>query len=186
MTTRPVWQNPASISPSRPLAVQAGRLRLIPFDSAFADLVATWVRSEEEAFWLAPHTAAPLTGEKVRGWVGENRQPFMLCETAAPEPLAYGELNLLHIARREYWLGHLVVRPERRGQGLGVELTRGLIRMAFDHFAATRVALVVFEGNQPAIACYKACGMIFDGREKHRFPAYNRDCELVRMAITRF
>lgn len=185
MAARQVWQNPGPLGASAALDLRAGRLQLSPFDPGFADLVASWVRSEEEAFWLAPHTDPPLTGDKVRGWIGENRQPFMLLQSGVAEPVGYGELNLLNIARREYWLGHLIIRPERRGAGLGAELTRGLIRLAFEQFGASRVALVVFEGNQAALDCYRACGLIFDGRERHRFPAYDRECELVRMAVSR-
>jgi ribosomal-protein-alanine N-acetyltransferase len=159
-------------------------LLLLPFDPRYAERVVSWVRSPREAFWLAPRTTLPLTAEKVRRWAGPGRSPFMLITSDDPEPLAYGELNELRRRRDEYWLGHLIVDPRRRGRGLGRQLTQMLLHQAFQIRHARRVSLVVFPQNLAAIATYRAVGMRADGYETHRFRIRARPEHLLRFIAT--
>ncbi|MEW6249512.1 MAG: GNAT family N-acetyltransferase [Planctomycetota bacterium] len=173
-----------AVHPSRHVA-NASACRLAPFDPRWAEHVVAWVRTPLEAYWLAPKTPPPLTAERLVSWRGADQQPFMLLAPGSPGPVAYGELNRLSGTRREYWLGHLIVDPNQRGRGLGVQLTRLLLAEAFDHRGARRVTLVVFPENQVALRCYRAAGMCEDGCEWHYFPAYDRRESLVRLTATR-
>lgn len=159
-------------------------LRLEPFAEAHADVVASWVRTPREAYLLAPRTAPPIDAAKVRGWCGAGQGQLVLCESGRTDIVAYGELNELHANRGEFWLGHLIVDPRRRGEGLGYELTRQLLMRAFFRFRARRVSLVVFAENHPAVECYKRAGMYPDGYELHELPAYGGPARLLRMAAT--
>ena len=160
-------------------------LRLTPFEARYADRVLSWVRGPREAYWLAPRTKPPLTVEKLRAWARPGRTPLMLVPPGQPEPLAYGELNVLNEQRRDYWLGHLIVDPRQRRHGLGRRLTELLLHRAFDRLAARRVSLVVFPENVAAVACYRAAGMCDDGCETHYFAIYRRRERLVRLVATR-
>lgn len=157
--------------------------RLERFDPRHAELVASWVRSEREAYWLAPHTPPPITAERVLGWSVEGRHALQLMEGGTPVPVAYGELNVLNAAAREYWLGHLIVDPDRRGRGLGVRLVELLIERGFRRLGARRISLVVFTDNVVAQRSYRSAGMRDEGYEVHRFPAYGTSERLLRMAI---
>jgi RimJ/RimL family protein N-acetyltransferase len=157
--------------------------RLERFDPRHTELVASWVRSEREAYWLAPHTPPPITAERVLAWSMEGRHPLQLMEGGALAPVAYGELNVLNASAREYWLGHLIVDPERRGRGLGVRLVELLIQRGFQHLGARRISLVVFTDNLVAQRSYRAAGMREEGYEVHRFPAYGTSERLLRMGI---
>lgn len=156
-------------------------VRLEPFDPRLADRVVEWVRTPLDAYWLAPQTPPPLTVEKIVGWFGEGRRPFQLVDAATNALLGYGELNELSLKPGEFWLGHLIVDPGRRGCGVGRELVRRLLGRAFSRMGATRVTLVVFPENAPAIACYRSAGMIEDGYEVHHFAAYGTTAALLRM-----
>lgn len=173
----------AVIPVTKPTA--APTLRLTPFDQRYAELVVAWVRDPQEGFWLAPRTAPPLTADKVRAWTQPGRNPFMLVEGDAPEPLAYGEANALRHTRNEYWLGHLIVDPHYRGRGLGRRLTELLLRQAFHVYRARRVSLVVFRQNAPAVATYRSTGMRADGYETHRFGPSRRPERLLRFVANR-
>jgi RimJ/RimL family protein N-acetyltransferase len=159
-------------------------LRLRAFDPVYAERVLSWVRDAREAYWLAPRTEPPLTADKVRAWVGPGRNPLMLVSPGQPEPLAYGELNLLNEKRRQYWLGHLIVDRQQRGCGLGRRLTELLLHRAFRFHAARRVSLVVFPENKRAVACYQAAGMHKDGFETHYFLPYRCRERLLRLVAT--
>ena len=160
-------------------------LRLDSFDPALADVVASWVRDEHEARLLAPATRPPLTARRVLDWAGPGREPLSLWEPDVAGPIGYGELNVLHNRRREFWLGHLIVDPVHRGRGFGTWLTRLLLRRAFSRKNARRVTLVVVPENEPAIASYRAAGMRPDGHETHAFPASDDRIRLLRMVATR-
>ncbi len=160
--------------------------RLLPFQPAWAELVVSWVQDAREAYWLAPLTAPPLTPVEVLRWHKPDHNPFALVVQHNPDPIGYGEVNRLEGRNREYWLGHLIVDPRRRGKGYGAQLTRLLLREAFEERGARRVTLVVFPHNEAARACYRAAGMREDGYEWHTFPAYGRRESLVRFAATRW
>lgn len=155
--------------------------RLEPFDPRHGQRVLCWISSPQEAYWVAPRTAPPLTVEEVLQWEAPGHQPFLLHEKGRAEPIGYGELNLLNGSARRYWLGHLIIDPLQRGRGYGLQLTRLLLWRAFTRHAAREVSLVVFPENRPAIACYQAAGMRAAGHETHAFAAYGRRVRLLRM-----
>ncbi len=109
----------------------------------------------------------------------------MLLPQGEDDPVAYGEVNRLSRATGRYWLGHLVVNQERRGEGFGSQLARKLLAYAFERLNASEVSLVVFPGNRQAIACYAAAGMAPDGYEVHEFATAGRAERLMRMAVRR-
>ena len=172
---------------ARPVGASLPAMRLEAFDPRFADVVASWVRSDTEAYHLCPRSQPPITAAAVRGWVvtDDDRRAHQLAPLGRAEPLAYGELNLLSAERREYWLGHLIAAPEWRGRGVGVELVRLLAARAFVRCGARCVSLVVFPDNDAAIRCYRRAGFSDDGFESHRFPPDFRAGDLRRMVLER-
>lgn len=172
-------------------------LRLRAFDVSQASVVASWVRSDEEARMLAPRVAPPMGIETILGWAGPGLCQFVLAPADAVDHfgtirsqtdeqehaiVGYGELNELDPARRSYWLGHLIIDPAQRGMGYGLQLTRLLVARAFERCGARRVTLVVFPENLTAVACYKRAGFEPDGFENHR-SADGRSFRLLRMAV---
>jgi RimJ/RimL family protein N-acetyltransferase len=156
--------------------------RLVPFERAWAELVASWVRDAREAYWVAPKSKPPVTAHEVLRWQRPGHQAYAVVRGDVEAPIGYGELNPMPQPQRHYWLGHLIVDPAVRGNGYGVQLTRLLVEEALERRGARRVTLVVFPENVVALACYRAAGMVDDGCEWHNFPLYGR-CEcLVRLS----
>ncbi len=160
-------------------------LRLDPFDPRGAPIVASWVRTRREAYWLAPQTAPPITAADVLRWRRPRGCPLELRRAGDDRLLGYGEVNLLNADRRAYWLGHVIVAPDQRGRGLGRRLTHLLLAHAFEVCGARRVSLVVFPENRAAVACYRAAGMIDEGVETHYFEAWGRSERLLRLGASR-
>ncbi len=159
--------------------------RLVPFEPAWAERVISWVRGENESYWLAPKSVPPLTSAELLRWCKPDHNPYLLVASDRAEPVGYGEVNRIAGPRRQYWLGHLLVDPAFRGRGYGVQLTALLLAEAFEQRGAQRVTLVAFPENTAALACYRAAGMVEDGWEWHTFPAYGRRACLVRLAASR-
>ena len=175
-----VWIPQMAAEPiTKPGRVRAPQLQA--FEPRYADLVVSWVCGAREAYWLAPRTKPPLTAAKVLAWAGAGRTPLMLVSPEHPRPLAYGEVNVLNHGRCEYWLGHVIVDPRKRGRGLGRRLTEQLLLRAFRRYGARCVSLVVFPENETALACYRTAGMQEDGFETHYFPSYRRHERLRRL-----
>ncbi|MBI5865474.1 MAG: GNAT family N-acetyltransferase [Planctomycetes bacterium] len=156
-------------------------LRLDPLTPDRLHVISSWVCTEADAYFLAPRTPPPITPEQIRSWAAPGHQQNVLAEVGCDGIVGYGEVNELNVARGEYWLGHLIVDPARRGEGLGVQLTRMLARRAFDRFLARAVSLVVFPENRPAVECYKRAGFEPEGYETHDLPPYRKQARLLRM-----
>ena len=99
--------------------MSADSLRLSRFLPHHSETVAAWVVDDLELFWLAPSTRAPLTPEKVLAWAPHSGNPYVLCHEEDQAPIGYAELNPLREAQNRLWIGHLIVAPAWRGQGIG-------------------------------------------------------------------
>lgn len=72
--------------------------------------------------------------------------------------------------RATFSLGIFV--PERRGMGLGREVTKLVVRWGFLELGLHRLELEVLATNECAVRCYIACGFVHEGtrREAELYP----------------
>jgi len=143
-------------------------MELQPYNPIWGNLVAGWATSQEDAYWLAPGTVPPLTAEKVTAWKKPGGSSLVGFLEDSPFPVAYGELNPMQSEAAHFWLGHVIVEPALRGQGVGALFVRKILETAFSRQQARRVSLVVFPDNVGAIKCYRNCGFRIVGEEQHR------------------
>lgn len=163
---------------------RSGSYYLADFDRLMAPLIAAWVRSAQELFWLAPSTVVPLTAAKVVAWPGAEGSPRLFRRDAMVEPLGYCELNPMPGQQGHYWLGHCLIRPDQRGTGLGRIMIDLLLDEAFRR-SAYRVSLMVFPENLGAYRCYLSAGMREAGDQFKHFPTSNKRHRMVQMTISR-
>ncbi len=142
---------------------------LLPFREQHAATLVSWVKSESEMRWLAPSTPPPLTEEKVLSWQKPGGHAFVGYDDSCGDMVAYGELNPMGHRSDRLWIGHCLIRPDRRGRGIGQTFVRVLLKEAFDHLKSSRVSLIVFPDNQPAVRCYQRAGFAFISEEWHTF-----------------
>lgn len=159
--------------------------QLRPFHPLYAGLVASWVRDDDELFWLAPHTPPPITQEKVRAWTAERGRPRLFWSSSWPEATGYAEINDLREHSGDVWVGHFILAPSRRGKGLSVKMLRLLLDEAFGPLKAQRVALMVFPENEPAVRCYRGCGFRVTAHQDKTFVTRAGSYRMVEMAIER-
>lgn len=168
----------------------AGAYRLITFVPRHAPIVARWAETDEELLWLAPSTQPPLTAAKVGEWLkrGGHAFSFLRAEVggqrAEEHLVGYAELNPMRNTPDHLWIGHVVVRPDMRGKGVGRTLLRALVNEAFGSLGATRLSLVVFPDNIGALRCYAAVGLRMVGEECHRFGGIGPKRRLLRYEMT--
>lgn len=61
------------------------------------------------------------------------------------------------------YLGPVIVAPAARRAGVGFQMTRELLKIAFEQQELHRVELVVFTFNESAISCYEKAGFQTEG-----------------------
>jgi RimJ/RimL family protein N-acetyltransferase len=69
-----------------------------------------------------------------------------------------------HDRRARYAVG--ILDASRLGRGIGQDVTRTVLRHAFGDLGLHRVDLRVLAFNERAIACYRRCGFVEEGRER--------------------
>ena len=184
-----VEQSTVSSASSRahtgPRTSRAPAFFIAPFDHLFAPVVAAWPKTSLELSWLAPGTTAPLTPAKVCAWDREDGRRFLLLGAADDGPCGYAERNRMPDERRRYWIGHFVIDPARRGEGLSHVFFHNLVVHAFEEMGAAEVLLVVIPENAAAVRCYERGGMVVCGRESKRFNATGIRHSFLRMSLTR-
>jgi len=155
------------------------------FTSADAGIVAAWVDSAQTRRWVSPSASGPITADVVNEWLKPGGRAFVLTNRDVATPVGYGEINPMRSYRDHDWLGHLIVRPNERGRGIGRVLVVELLRHAFGERGVRKVSLVVFPGNLPAIRCYLAVGFHMRGEEFHRFGGSSRAHRLIHLQMDR-
>jgi RimJ/RimL family protein N-acetyltransferase len=158
-------------------------LRLKPFRQRFASVVARWVQTPEELRLVAPGTEPPLTAAKVGRWKKPAGQALVLVRDGEGEPIGYGELNPMRSDRTHLWLGHVVLSPRERGNGIGQAFVRALVSYAFERLTANRISLIVFPDNQPALRCYRRVGFEDVGEEYHDFLTRGQKHRFLRLEV---
>lgn len=168
-----------------PIPADGDLFGLQPFDPQHAETVAEWVRSDRELFWLSPRTPAPLTATKITRWGRGQGCQLVYRAPRESDPCAYAELNEMPEGHDHWWLGHCLVAPSRRGQGLGGRIVRLLLECAFLVRHAQRVSLVVFPENVGAVRCYRRAGLSERGDVYRRFATRDGTHRMLYMSIDR-
>lgn len=159
--------------------------RLSLFAAPNAATIAAWIRSPRELIWLAPGTPPPVTAEKVAAWGKQRSNRYLFCTADAPRPAGYAELNEIPGQPTQWWIGHFIIDPDRRGRSLGARFAQALLARAFVELGAKEVVLVVFPDNKRAINCYQRSGMQLVGQERKYFKSTGAEHLFLRMAISR-
>ena len=146
-------------------------------------MVATWTVDDAELFLVAPKTLPPLTTAKVVAWPGRDGHPLLLCNETEEQPLGYIELNPMPGEPAHLWVGHCLIRPDRRGAGLGRVMVSLALDQAFTFRSAERVSLVVFPYNRKAMTCYSAAGFLQEGEQTKYFSTTRKRHTMLQMSI---
>lgn len=146
-------------------------IRLRPFKPTDSEIIATWFDDEIAFnFWSGGQYTYPLTPQQItyKSKIYESdKNAFMM--TALDENgdicghfifrLANYEKNSLH-------MGHIVVSPNKRGQGLGKAMIQTALKYAVEIMGMKRITLGVYADNIPARKCYESIGFKEYSQEK--------------------
>lgn len=127
----------------------------------------------EEA-WLRNLVSSPMSFAHV----------FFAIETKDGRHIGNCDLGALP-EDRAATLGIMIGEPDCWSRGYGSDAVTTLLRFAFDEMNLNKVALTVFDGNARALACYRRCGFVEEGRMRQARYFAGAHHDLVIMSVLR-
>jgi RimJ/RimL family protein N-acetyltransferase len=164
-------------------------LDLLPFTETDIDRLISWVPSPEAHFvWTASGFEYPLDRGTFRKFLAESAQKgdrliFKAVERESGEAVGHIELGAIQPLHRSLRIGRVLIAPEARGRGLGDEMMRRALEIAFGELRMHRVELGVFDVNTRAIACYERVGFRREGVRREAWRALGRTWSEVLMSV---
>lgn len=127
---------------------------------------------------------SPLTLEGVTRWYERlERDPLAWVIEVDGKAVGHCRLNSFDEDNRSARYAIGIFDPTRWGKGFGTEATRLVLRHAFEDLQLHRVDLRVLSYNRRAIASFKKCGFVEEGRERDSAPVAGEWHTDVRMSI---
>ncbi|KAF8970124.1 acyl-CoA N-acyltransferase [Flammula alnicola] len=143
--------------------------------------------------------------EEFKEIIDKKAEMFCIIETIpSPSPIAVGEASSsdareIMTSKPQFvgftalWgnaeRGHrhsdysIVLMPEFWNKGYGQAITKFMVHYAFLHLNMHRISLVVYEGNERAIAVYKKIGFINEGRQRKARWCNGAWSDIIQMGI---
>ena len=171
------------------MAEQGKLVRFRAIEPEDAERAHRWINDREVTQFLMARYPFSLASE--RDWATQATKTNDFTETRfAIETLDGVHIGIcgLHRGRPEdRWadLGIMIGEAEYRSQGYGTDSMLTLLRFAFYQMNLNKVALGVFEINPRAMAVYKKCGFIEEGRGREEYYQDGRYIDVVRMGVLR-
>ena len=128
----------------------------------------------EEA-WLRDVTANPMSYER----------PYFAIETKEGEHIGNTGLFDVKPEDRKAKLGIMIGEKAYWSNGYGSDALRTLLAFAFDEMNLNRVELDVFAFNERAIAAYRKCGFIEEGRRRQALYRQGAYHDVIVMGVLR-
>lgn len=159
-------QGPASPL-ALPTAWQQGGVELAPLADEHHVLLVSWLSNPTTAHLTDLGVPAPVSPARAKELIEQQRPErgayfFLLADRSSHAPVGYGGLGMIDAKNRSGMIGMLIGEEAQRGQGLGVDAMRLLLRFAFDELNLHRVAGEVLTFNA---ACLRMCEKIGMRRE---------------------
>ena len=147
------------------------RIKLQPFHVRDTDQLAEWSATPEFLLqWAGSKFQFPLTRKQMRRHMRRTKtnpvtsMMYSAVLEASDEHVGNGEIGAINYVNNSATLQRILVGPEHaRGNGIGGQIIRGLLRVGFEQLNLHRIDLYVFDFNEAAIQCYKRQGMQIEG-----------------------
>lgn len=144
---------------------------LQPFTQDDIGRLLGWISSEEYLMmWSGPFFTHPLDQPQLEryiasaGQVPPIRKIYRAVLIETDEVVGHIELNNIDFRNMAATLSKVLVGdPARRGSGIGTQMVRSLLEIAFDQMHFHRMDLHVFDFNTPAVRCYQKIGFTIEG-----------------------
>jgi RimJ/RimL family protein N-acetyltransferase len=158
--------------------------------SDFKQLI-DWVDSPEFLLqWGGPGFDYPLNDTQLENYIenanNENADTlvYKVIDKETGEVIGHISLGKIDRKNQSARMGKVLVgNNTARGKGIGQQMIKEVLKIAFDGLKLHRVSLGVFDFNVPAIACYEKAGFIKEGLHRDSRKNGNEYWSLWEMSI---
>lgn len=141
-------------------------IRLEKFGKLDYDRLIAWIESEESMIQFSgPIFNFPITPDQLDKYIdSETRIAYKVIDSFSGEVIGHAELNNIDNKNRNARVCRILIGDKQnRNKGFGKAIIKELVRIGFDDLKLHRLDLGVYDFNQQAIKCYKACGFKIEG-----------------------
>jgi RimJ/RimL family protein N-acetyltransferase len=169
--------------------LEGSLVRLRPLEIEDVDRYVAWFNDPDVTRFLASRYAMSRASEvewlatRTRAPIGYDNAAFAVQTLAEGKHIGSVGLHDLNPEDRKATFGIVIGDKEFWDHGYGTDATFTLLRFAFDEMNLRRVMLHVDERNARAIACYRKCGFVEEGRLRGDRYAEGRYWDTVVMAV---
>jgi RimJ/RimL family protein N-acetyltransferase len=168
-----------------------GRLvRLRAMEATDVERAYTWINDREVTRFLMARY--PLSHADEEKWLtqasldnGFANDVRLAIETKEGVHIGNTGLHRISPEDRHASLGIMIGDKSYWSNGYGTDATLTLLCFAFHQMNLHRVDLGVFEFNERAIACYRKCGFVEEGRRREAYYQDGRYWDIVSMSVLR-
>lgn len=133
-------------------------IALRKFSYAGIDQLISWVTSPELLKQFAgPDFTFPLTQKQIKNLMRHpDRILYTVVELPGEKAIGHAEI---YLAQENTFLCRIIIGDEQmRGKGIGLQIVKKLLAIAFNEMNRPRVELNVYAWNENAIQCYRKAG----------------------------
>jgi len=170
-------------------ALEGKLVRLRALEPSDAERAYQWINDQEVTQFLMARYPWSITAEKqfLEEAAKQNKYEEARFAIDTRDGVHIGMCGL-HRGRpedRKATLGIMIGEKSYWSKGHGTDAVMTLLRCAFHQLNMNRVDLHVFEFNQRAIACYRKCGFVDEGRLREEYFQGGRYWDLIAMGVLR-
>lgn len=161
------------------------------FERSDIQQLINWIETPEFLLqWGGPNFSFPLTEQQLKNYLkdanNDNSQVMVYSVLEKETGNVIGHISLGNIDRsnKSARIGKVLVGDKNvRGKGIGLQMMKEILKVAFDELKLHRVSLGVFDFNASAIACYEKAGFIKEGLHRDSRKIGNEYWSLWEMSI---
>jgi len=160
-------------------------IELKPFTENDFETLKSWTTNAEELFQFAgPIFSFPLTDEQLREYLKmEDKKPLKVFLKETNETIGHCELNFENGNNRLSRI--LVGKKDLRGQKIGEQIVREMVKLFFQNPKINEVDLNTFDWNKAAISCYEKVGFNINHEKSDIMTVNGNEWTRINMSLKR-
>ena len=169
--------------------IRGTKVDLVAVSSEYTDYYSRWINDPEVTDMLGDPNI-PLSKGKEREWVesvlsGKGGGRTFTILTKKGEPIGNAGFNHLDFRNSHGVLGIMIGEKRLWDKGFGTDAIRILLKFGFDELGLRKIELFLDPGNKRALACYRKCGFVEEGRARKHIFHRGEYIDDLRMGILR-
>ena len=126
-----------------------------PFQAADAATICSFPRSADELFFTIPEVAPPIAADQLAEAILQSHDPTV----GLWDGRVAGYVDFVETRAKKFCtIGHLVVHPQLRRNGIGTFLAAAMVQKAINQYGVRFVRASCMSHNKPAYALFHKIG----------------------------